>query len=396
MKRTSFLFFLLLIPFFSFAHNANNKRTFKFKEVKKLSFEVYDTISPRGQSYCLWQTFYDMNQEKVYTGDYISDKKAFLYIECDFKKAELKSVKISYPDAPMGVDGVVFCKWLPSGNLCVRSNYSNQIQIYSLDGKLQKEISLSFLEKNKEAYSCSPYGKLLVCNQKLSLQTIPNASVDNRADRAEVNSKTFGVSIDLKKGKRHKSLKIHYPSNYQEGNFYYNNNYALAMNRNNQLICSFRCNDSIFVYDNNKEFVKAFYAGSDSKPEFIPFDEDKQSSTAEISRYNKVEPYYDNLLFDPIRNLCYRFFYDRLSYDLNVIKCPGFSQKRQSVIIIDRDFNRMGEVEFKDGDVHPTTQSVPTEEGLMNVCDHGLIYGKPSVRKFTLNWLKLVEVGHHG
>ncbi|MFA8449621.1 MAG: DUF4221 family protein [Bacteroidales bacterium] len=391
MKKVFFIA-LVFSSYFCIADNDREKTKYFFEQIKELEFQVLDTNFSNDYSFTLWNSYYDSLNQKVYAGNYFQNQEIFRYFECDFKTAELKSIKIPYPDSLKRPDSFIQFKWLSSGNFCLISNRNNHLLIYSLDGKLINDISIDFLEKENKDCIISPFENYLVNETKLYLQTSPSFYSIGDSERKKIFNLNYGLCINLSDKIKYTPLKIKYPTKYQNNNSYYNNNYSITINNLKQIVCSFRCSDSLYVYnDKNYEFKAAFYAGSDLNPHFKPFIKGNEAKRSEVEKYALTEPYYEKILFDPYKKMYYRFYYDRLKFDKEAIKKPLISEKKQSVIILDENFNRLGEVIFGNKEMHPCSISIPTKEGLLNVCDWGPSGTHPSRRKFTLNWMRFKE-----
>lgn len=69
-------------------------------------------------------------------------------------------------------------------------------------------------------------------------------------------------------------------------------------------------------------------------------------SIPELSKLSDEQPVYGNILYDKYRNVSYRFAYLASEVNKNVPFELLFSKKRFSIIILDSDFQKIGETVF--------------------------------------------------
>jgi hypothetical protein len=91
----------------------------------------------------------------------------------------------------------------------------------------------------------------------------------------------------------------------------------------------------------------------------------KKSNLYEMAKFDYGDPCYGNLLYDPYRKIYYRFAYPgvELENGPDYVNFTIFGRKKFSIIILDEDFNVIGETLFPEWVYCPT---------IMFVSRHGL------------------------
>ncbi len=106
-------------------------------------------------------------------------------------------------------------------------------------------------------------------------------------------------------------LNYHFPERYH-GAFYGQNVFPFRTVNGPFHIISFESDDSLYVFNNSLNSLKKYPCRSRyQRIDFIPFDTSFYNSDNRVDRFNEhmtVSPEYKKILFDPYRNLYYRFF----------------------------------------------------------------------------------------
>lgn len=113
-------------------------------------------------------------------------------------------------------------------------------------------------------------------------------------------------------------------------------------------IMSFEASDSLFIYNSlNGELIKRVYAGSNYIKEIKPFN--IKLGFEKFRIYNRTEPGYVALLYDPINNLFFRVANHRQPKLNNKGRLNQYSDSDWSVIILNEEFSIIGETKFSGG-----------------------------------------------
>ena len=151
-------------------------------------------------------------------------------------------------------------------------------------------------------------------------------------------------------------------------------------------------NDSRFsrIY-NGKEFVYSFYASEDIivastdhsdikrvkvKSEYIDCPTMEQETTEKGPKLNLELARYGDLLYDSYRDVYYRFAYPKveLEDDIQWWGKAVYGRKKFSVIILDKDFNIIGETLFPEA-VYNSYVFFVHKDGLYISRDYQMLYG---------------------
>jgi hypothetical protein len=114
------------------------------------------------------------------------------------------------------------------------------------------------------------------------------------------------------------------------------------LNNKGEMVLSYPAYDHIVVYDINSNTTRNYFAGY-SKKDVI--NQMNDNPTSELVQYMECT-HYCNIHFDPYMNLYYRFVYHPYyEYDINDSETQV---KNMSIIILDSEFNKVGEYDLKE------------------------------------------------
>ena len=115
------------------------------------------------------------------------------------------------------------------------------------------------------------------------------------------------------------------------------------LNDNNQMVLSFPADDSISVYDVVTHKTKRYFAGYSKEDIIKPLR--KKTMVGDMEHYLE-NTQYAGIFFDKYRELYFRLVLNPLyDYDPND---PKTQIKKIGIIILDKDFNKVGEYDLKD------------------------------------------------
>lgn len=138
-----------------------------------------------------------------------------------------------------------------------------------------------------------------------------------------------------------------------------------------QLIYSFFTDEDIFVVSADQKETKKIKV----KSQYISDPSIPQKSGPEGPRSNLEVARYGNLIYDPYREVYYRFAYPKteLKDDINWWGKAVYGRKKFSVIILDKEFNVIGETLFPEA-VYNSYVFFVHEDGLYISRDYQMLY----------------------
>ena len=195
------------------------------------------------------------------------------------------------------------------------------------------------------------------------------------------------VHFDLSSGVW-KFLDITFPEAYHQDGHYVMTHFEGDIDRNgDKLIISFPASNDIQVYEHGK--VTKYQAKSDHIDRVRP-PGDKMATTAEeLFSRTLLSPTYFFMLYDPYREVYYRFLLgvqEDMTYVNDILRI--YDEKPLSIIILDKEFRKIGEVQMPESTYHVPDHFVASE-GLylsMNNVENPIL----DEDKLTFGLLKLV------
>ncbi len=224
-------------------------------------------------------------------------------------------------------------------------NYDSIFLLSEKSKKLSIVDSIGRLKKSYPLFLANPVGgtnqPIIKIRNKLYITNIFDKGIDPLG-KIDLRSENLKISIDINDSTV--STFFSYPKSYANGiwgpnmlQFYYCYNSS-----SENFIYSFSADPYLFEQNNNMELT-SYLAQSKY------FSEIKPMQSKDFSRENRIKyflttPDYNAIIFDKFRNVYYRFAHlpissdDLSSRDMNKSRI-----KHTSVIILDADFNKIGE-----------------------------------------------------
>jgi len=147
------------------------------------------------------------------------------------------------------------------------------------------------------------------------------------------------------------ALPFHYPSIVADEDARNVSAFTLAMSRDfngKDFVYSFYFDENIYLASVDHQTIKIIPATS----KYIrKLKIEKRSKDSNLSMKRDLEiPMYGNLVYDKYRNVYYRFAYpeDELDIGLDYKSLTSLGRKKFSIIILDAEFNKIGETLFPD------------------------------------------------
>jgi len=229
---------------------------------------------------------------------------------------------------------------------------SEKYEIFSYDTLIDPNIVL-----------LSYWNSSMVFAKKLYLPiAYSDIFITNTESIRDYFARKTGVSFSLDESISNIELFGGFPLSYQKGLFYNDFYSKLTKFPNDNIACSYSCDDSIYLYNQSQNEKKAYFLGKKSKDVFMPYALNELRNGNYKRRYIIEEPRYLQLIFDPFTNLVYRVYKHKSDYlvDGKVIENRDIPW---TLLVSDLDFTRITEYEFPDGDYTPIGM-IPTADGL--------------------------------
>ena len=138
--------------------------------------------------------------------------------------------------------------------------------------------------------------------------------------------------------------------------------HSKALNDSNEFVISWFASDSLYVYDTDFNQKSVYLGKSGLSKEFEKTTH--QLSKEETDRLTISQTHYPRIIFDPFRQLYYRFVHVARKYDPNeLIDHKSIQKNPFSVIVLDKNFNHLGEVVFP-GSKYNLYKAFVAENGL--------------------------------
>ena len=151
------------------------------------------------------------------------------------------------------------------------------------------------------------------------------------------------LEINLKSKKQVGYFK--YPDIYKQGLWggYMTTNYMTYNPETDRFVHSFPICHNVYVHHLSGQAAE-YYAGSRYISEITSIKKEKLFDRQERYKYYLTTPSYSSIYYDPYRKVYYRFALQAISKEDVLKNDPGLSRiKHASIIILDREFNKIGE-----------------------------------------------------
>ena len=278
-----------------------------------------DPIFEYGKSYFQMMSFpniliYDVAERK-------------LLLKVPIKRDELNMVGMPGTARVINSDSIYFI------------NYPN-LSLIDFKGNLLKNYSLMTKEKIAEIipiHSSKVIGKSFI--SAFATNSIPPRDGNKKYTNADLLGAL--LNLDLESG--HLSFLGAYPSEYAATNFIPRHYYFQSISESPnpyELVASFGASDSVQVFHTERDIVKTYFAGFS---EFIKVPP-KQSPTVDDFDFYRLNFSYNELLYDPYRELLYRVV--ELPKPESSLSNPDRSianYKQLAIITLDKNFQKISE-----------------------------------------------------
>lgn len=231
-------------------------------------------------------------------------------------------------------------------SLLLANGMTDSLYISDLDGKILNKKFFNFGDKDNFISQIVPYKSkpINIIGDKIYFtdykwQTSKNDYLLNQ----------FVFSYNLKTDKL-VNHKVKYSTDYVNSEFF-SNEFSSCFNEN-KLIISPLNSHKIWIIDLNDDKIEEKEAKSDHFREFLKFSTTPVMDMQEGMYNNTFYSQYVNIVYDKYRKVYYRFFYPGLDIKKNekTLTKEYYHPKKMAIIILDENFNKIGEEYFSNHD----------------------------------------------
>jgi hypothetical protein len=222
-------------------------------------------------------------------------------------------------------------------------SYYNEINLLNSQGEIISKFDLkrglpNSQDFDKLDFTGMPWKPMMIIDSKLILGTMPYLSVID----AKFGFNKIGFSYDIKTGVSNANL-YEYSDPYKEQSFGYFHSYPFTNMGidGKSFIVSFPADENIYQLDTNGKILNKYLAKSDFFT--MKIEPAKEEGQEVLEKYYLNNPAFANILSDPYRKVYYRFALQK--YDGKEVVPTAFvaSFKPLSVIILNEQFEKIGE-----------------------------------------------------
>ncbi|RHJ93000.1 DUF4221 family protein [Parabacteroides bouchesdurhonensis] len=263
--------------------------------------------------------------------------------------------------------------------------------LYQIDrnGHIQKKYDYSI---TKEKHTCTPtdfnslvYKPLTIVDGKIYCMQFP---IPPNASEEVLRKTPLSITIDTSTNEV-SSLPLSYPILWKKGTGMGLNPHCSRIYNGKQFIYAFRINENIVVTQDHIHStsypIKSRYIQTlvnEGYPRDLSFED--------FCKKSDEQAVYGNIVYDQYRNVYYRFAYPECTTQKNTPFEYIFCRKEFSIIIIDSNFNIIGETLFPAGQYAPGLFFV-NKEGLY-LSENNIDNENMDENKLVFRCLKLIKI----
>jgi hypothetical protein len=338
--KPSRIFFLLFISLTS-CLTKDQKQT--IDAASENLFNIVDTVSFHLDKSTSFRTLFLQATVDSAGNDlliFLSDRKPSIQFY-DVKKQQLVSEIFLEKEGPNGIGSPTGLLYISMDSIFVVSSSHYRVSLINKSGKLLRNYRvLEGTTYNDNTglirpFTTSPPFKI---GNKIYFNTAPDRDVY----KASYFLGKVNLTLDIETGKF--EYINNYPQQFENGVWGVAAvNYATDYNPiTKDFIYSFAISDSLYTYntgtlEKEAHLATSKFIGTRIKPMPKPDNEHDLEYALET-------PYYHAIIYDKYRDVYYRFVRHSISFiDDKSGKPNGFHEKPISIIVLDKDFNRIGE-----------------------------------------------------
>ena len=234
-------------------------------------------------------------------------------------------------------------------------------------GKILKRISLRGDETNKTWYLNYPqyFPKTVTPFIEADGKLLFTGFYPSSLSESMIKKFKFSAQIDLKSYNvvfKHLYPEELYGSGYNWDSDFFTEVFPELHPDGDKLIYSFPVSHNLYITEINSNRYEKVYGGSNFAGTIYSIDRQPTNTTNEVilAHYNKYD-FYSAIKYDKFRKVYYRFMLKRIP---NATKRSKWQDKLIAIIIMDKDFNYLGETIIGNGNDWYWKNSFVTREGL--------------------------------
>lgn|GEM_PF-2804388 len=379
---------LLILSVILSSCTLNNNNTEQFEPLRTFHIQLPNIKSKSAASISSVDLVYNQKTNKPTLVYLYKPDSQFYYVDV-FSKQIVKKVNFKNIAKSIGFNSFFSPCYVGLDSIFILSEKDKNIYLIK-DNKIvwQTNVQASDLgEVNYEPLSLSQFNLLYNNGHIYVVTTYNDLAIDSKENIHEYFSRMPELGISTQNNQRFRLGK--FPSNYLN-NFYYDLYPIRCINNKNEIIYSFKNNDTLFVY-NKEKLIKRIAAKSKydlSIQEGMPIE--NVIKTSIVKKYNVECARYEKIIYDPFRDCYYRVFKPKQSQLNEKGELKKNTELKWSLIVLDANFKNLSEQLFINGDYN-CKWLLPTKEGLLisNYCES---CQERDLLKFTL--LKANETHH--
>lgn len=327
-------FCCLILVFSLFACNSGKNSRAKEVSLVLSDTEIHITIDEKTRN--VTTTLMHNNTDELYFVNHIKNSIQVY----NTTKQSLDRELIFDNNGPDGIgqlDGFVFVDSL----FLIYARHESEIVIADFFGKIMKRVSY----EPPSGYSTTRGISIIPNLYEKDNKVLIKATIDGNfreLGNNELKEYSLGYTLDLHNGET-QLVSHRYPEDYWKGFKKDFSTFFVQQGQGSVFVYSLFADHRVFYANSEFDLLQDKEAKSrffEASFEAIPLD----GSRLERAKYFSAEQRYQDLLFDPYRNLYYRFAYHQSDIlpesDLNIMR---FYPKEFSILILDVDFNLIGE-----------------------------------------------------
>ena len=333
----------LIVLFFIFFFSCSQKKEYDFEIVRtdSISMPISNKVSTSSPSVY----FIDDNIPKFLfqNRDVESNSNEILYFDLKNKKLVKRLIFSENNGYYKSIHGFIP---INKDSLILSNGLTDSLYVSDINGKILFKKYFKF--GNEKDY----------ISQIVSSTSHPIGYVKNniyfsnsrwQEKKNDFSRQNFIFSYNIKKDTLEK-LNVFYPEDYIKSNFFSNEYFHCFDNKN--IVISPMNSHEIWIVNLESERLIKKEVKSDYFREFLKFSAEPAKDMQESMYNNAYYSQYVNIVYDKYRKVYYRFFYPGIDIDKKDknLKNEYYHPRKMSIIVLDENFNKIGEQLFSNYD----------------------------------------------
>ncbi|WP_073097573.1 DUF4221 family protein [Cyclobacterium lianum] len=266
---------------------------------------------------------------------------------------EGENFKVNFQlDGPNGVGKLKAFEIISDSTLLIASTYRIRLYVTDFDGNLLRTIKTNEIERKGKPFVQTYYTHQPLIHDKRSDSFYVYTGVDTDFRGPGIWSGTMFLKMpnEIDSPPKHVFELSSYFNDFVYGAFFSHNSHVLMENR--YLVMSIPFYNNILIYNLEREEVKEMEAGSKHFGDALPWD---SPSFGRDEEFYVSSNSYREVAYDDDNKLLYRMAYRAVEYVGPDGDRRNWDNKLPSVIIINKDFEKVGEIDLPENTVYTRT-----------------------------------------